>query len=98
MEATFINDEVSRDLGEAIEFALAEGLSSIELRMIGDTNIVDLDWQEIESIGDRLRGAGLAVAAISTPLFKCPLPQGEGPGFFVGEQRDLRRDNQLSCA
>jgi sugar phosphate isomerase/epimerase len=78
MEATFINDEVSRDLGEAIEFAREERLSAIELRMIGDTNVIDLEWREIQAIKERLQKAGLAVAAISTPLFKCPLADEGG--------------------
>jgi sugar phosphate isomerase/epimerase len=75
MEPTFINDEVSRDLAEAVEFAVAERLSAIELRMIGDTNVVDLDWPELESIATQLSQAKLRVAAISTPLFKCPLEE-----------------------
>jgi L-ribulose-5-phosphate 3-epimerase len=77
VEATFISDEVSRDLDEAIDFARAEGLSAIELRMIGDANVVDLAASEIEGIRQRLATAGLRVAALATPLFKCPLT---GPG------------------
>jgi sugar phosphate isomerase/epimerase len=73
IEATFINDEVSRDLDEAIAFARAEGLGAIELRMIGDTNVVQLPWRELEEVHRKLAGAGLRVAALSTPLFKCPL-------------------------
>jgi sugar phosphate isomerase/epimerase len=77
IEPTFINDEVSRDLGEAIAFARAEGLGAIELRMIGATNVVQLPWTELEEIRRVLGEAGLRVAALSTPLFKCPL-DGEG--------------------
>jgi sugar phosphate isomerase/epimerase len=73
LEATFITDEVSRDLDEAIAFATAEGLSAVELRMIGDVNVVDLPTPELERIRRELDRAGLRVAALSTPLFKCPL-------------------------
>jgi len=76
LEATFISDEVSRDLDEAIAFACAEGLSAIELRMIGDANVVTLPWPELEAIQAKLARAGLRVAALSTPLFKCPLGGG----------------------
>jgi sugar phosphate isomerase/epimerase len=78
IEATFINDEVSRDLDEAIAFARAEGLGAIELRMVGATNVVQLPWAELEAIEGKLRGAGLRVAALSTPLFKCPLAGAGG--------------------
>lgn len=73
MRPTFINDEVSRDLDEAIAFARAEGLDAIELRMIGDTNVVDLPWDDVERVADALERADLKVAAVATPLFKCPL-------------------------
>jgi sugar phosphate isomerase/epimerase len=73
IEATFINDEVSHDLDEAIAFARAEGIAAIELRMIGDTNVVQLPWPRLDEIRRKLAAAGLRVAALSTPLFKCPL-------------------------
>ncbi len=73
LQATFISDEVSRDLDEAIAFARSEGIPAIELRMIGDTNVVELPWPEIERIRAKLEHADLKVAALSTPLFKCPL-------------------------
>lgn len=92
LEATFINDEVSRDLDEAIAFAKAEGLGAIELRMIGDTNVVELPVPELERIRAKLDAAGLRVAALSTPLFKCPLGgewDADDPDPFKAASRDF---------
>jgi sugar phosphate isomerase/epimerase len=92
IEATFINDEVSRDLDEAIAFARAEGLAAIELRMIGDTNVVQLPWPQLEEIRRKLAAAGLRVAALSTPLFKCPLdglPHDADPDPFRAASHDF---------
>lgn len=92
LEATFINDEVSRDLDEAIAFARAEGLGAIELRMIGDVNVVELPVPELERIRAKLDAAGLRVAALSTPLFKCPLGgawDDDDPDPFKAASRDF---------
>ena len=92
LEATFINDEVSRDLDEAIAFARAEGLGAIELRMIGDVNVVELPVAELERIRAKLDAAGLRVAALSTPLFKCPLGgewDDDDPDPFKAASRDF---------
>lgn len=92
MHATFINDEVSRDLDEAIAFAQAERVDAIELRMIGDANIVDLPWPALERIHQQLERARIRVAAISTPLFKCPLggeSADDDPDPFKAASRDF---------
>jgi sugar phosphate isomerase/epimerase len=92
IEATFINDEVSRDLDEAIAFAGAEGIGAIELRMVGATNVVQLPWHELEEIRRKLDAAGLRVAALSTPLFKCPLdgaPSADDPDPFKAASQDF---------
>lgn len=92
IEATFINDEVSRDLDEAIAFARAEGIAAIELRMIGDTNVVQLPWPQLHEIRRKLVAAGLSVAALSTPLFKCPLdgvPHDDDPDPFRAASHDF---------
>jgi sugar phosphate isomerase/epimerase len=92
IEATFINDEVSHDLDEAIAFARAEGIAAIELRMIGDTNVVQLPWPRLDEIRRKLAAAGLRVAALSTPLFKCPLdglPHDADPDPFRAASHDF---------
>ena len=92
MRATFISDEVSRDLDEAIDFALAEGLEAIELRMLGEQNVVELPWPAIEQVKQKLARAKLSVAAISTPLFKCPLggdAHEDDPDPFKAASRDF---------
>jgi L-ribulose-5-phosphate 3-epimerase len=92
IEATFINDEVSRDLDEAIAFARAEGIAAIELRLIGDTNVVQLPWPQLHEVRRKLVAAGLGVAALSTPLFKCPLdgaPHDDAPDPFRAASHDF---------
>lgn len=79
MRATFLNDEVSRDLDECIDFARSEGVDAIELRMIGDANVVTLPAAEQRELAAKLARAGLRVVALSTPLFKIPLEGDADP-------------------
>jgi sugar phosphate isomerase/epimerase len=73
---SIITDEVSRDFNEALEFAVQTGLDGIELRNLGDRNLLDLSDAEVETLAARIRQAGLEVSALSTPLFKCSLEEG----------------------
>ena len=73
---SIITDEVSRDFDEALEFAVQNDLDGIELRNLGERNLLDLSDAEIETLAARIRQAGLEVSALSTPLFKCSLEVG----------------------
>ena len=66
MEISFINDEFSDNIDEAISFAKKNKLKYIELRKINGKNIVDLPSDEIYSLSEKISSAGILVSAISS--------------------------------
>jgi L-ribulose-5-phosphate 3-epimerase len=70
-----ITDEISEDLGHALEIASREfGLGYVELRSIWDKNIMALDEQEIAEARRLLDRYRLKVTDIASPLFKTDWP------------------------
>ncbi len=65
-----ITDEVSPSLDEGIAFARKEGIVSIDLRVIDGRNVLALSREELVGAAQRVRGAGLSVSCICTPLLK----------------------------
>lgn len=68
-----ITDEVSQDLDTVIAFARDFGLEGVELRSIWDKPPQDLDDDEIARIRDRTGEAGLSVAGVAAPFYKCDI-------------------------
>lgn len=66
-------DEISPDLDEGIAVLRDEGIKFIELRSVWDTNVLDLSEFQVAEIRDALERAGLAVAAIGSPIGKVPI-------------------------
>lgn len=66
MEISFINDEFSDNIDEAISFAKKNKLKYIELRKINGKNITDLTTDEIYSLSEKISSAGILVSAISS--------------------------------
>lgn len=63
-------DEISTDLDDQVDVLLDEGIRAIELRSMWNVNVLDLDDQQVESIGRQLRDAGIEIACIGSPIGK----------------------------
>jgi sugar phosphate isomerase/epimerase len=87
-----ITDEVSPSLAEGIAFARAEGIGTVDLRVIDGRNVLDLSRAELAAAAQRVRAAGLAVSCICTPLLKWSPPgkasraKGDQFGFDLGDR------------
>jgi len=87
---SLITDEVSPSLDEALDFAHAEGVGTIDLRVIDGCNVLGLTRHELLGAAQRVRAAGLAVSCILTPLLKwsppgkVPRAKGDQFGFELG--------------
>lgn len=70
-----ITDEISQDLGHALEVASKEfGLGYVELRGVWKKNIVRLDDKELAEALRLLKQYNLRVTDIASPLFKVDWP------------------------
>jgi sugar phosphate isomerase/epimerase len=69
-----ITDEVSPRLDDGIAFAVAEGLTTVDMRSIGGVNFLSLDRAEQERAARQIKDAGLKVGCLATPIFKWPAP------------------------
>ena len=87
-----ITDEVSPSLDEGLAFARAEGIGTIDLRVIDGRNVLGLSRGELVGAARRVRAAGLSVSCICTPLLKWSPPgkvaraEGDQFGFELGER------------
>ena len=87
-----ITDEVSPSLDEGLAFARAEGIGTIDLRVIDGRNVLALSRRELADAGQRVRAAGLSVSCICTPLLKWSPPgkvsqtKGDQFGFELGDR------------
>ncbi len=70
-----ITDEISQDLGHALEIASKEfGLAYVELRGMWNKNIINLDEKETAEVRRLLGKFSLQVTDIASPLFKTDWP------------------------
>jgi hypothetical protein len=87
-----ITDEVSPSLDEGLAFARAEGIGTIDLRVIDGRNVLALSRAELAEAARRVRAAGLSVSCICTPLLKWSPPgkaaqvKGDQFGFDLGDR------------
>jgi L-ribulose-5-phosphate 3-epimerase len=70
-----ITDEFSPRLEEALPVLQEIGMAAVELRVIGEKNILDMSDEELKRAKDQLEAAGLPVVSIASPLLKCVLPK-----------------------
>jgi L-ribulose-5-phosphate 3-epimerase len=82
-----ITDEFSPDLETAAHAMASLSMTGAELRMVSGKNIIDLTDQEVDRAITILRGYGLAVVSIASPVFKCVLP--EAPEVDTRFQQDV---------
>src|SRR5262245_23456759 len=91
-----ITDEVSPSLDEGIVFARAEGIGTVDLRVIDGRNVLALSRAELNEAARRVRAAGLSVSCICTPLLKWSPPgkmtkaKGDQFGFDLGDRAPSR--------
>jgi L-ribulose-5-phosphate 3-epimerase len=78
MYLSVITDEVSPDLEHALSVCEELGIRAVELRVVGETNVVSHGEESLARIQGSLRERGFGVCAIAAPLFKCHL-SGDGP-------------------
>jgi sugar phosphate isomerase/epimerase len=89
---SFIADEVSASLDEALAFARAQDIRSIDLRVIDGGNVLSLAREELAGAARRVRAAGLSVSCLCTPLLKWSPPgktslrKGDQFGFELGDR------------
>jgi L-ribulose-5-phosphate 3-epimerase len=82
-----ITDEFSPDIETAARSMAGIGMSGAELRMIFGKNVVDLTDEELERAMGIVRGRGLEIISIASPLLKCVLP--DAPEVDARFQQDL---------
>lgn len=70
-----ITDEISSDLGQALEFMAGYSLSYCELRTIGGKNIMSMSQPELESAKQIIQKRGFRVSDIGSPIYKWNLPE-----------------------
>ena len=68
-----ISDEISQDIGIAIELAKKFSLDAIEIRSVFDKGPFDLDKDDILHIKNAVFNAGMKISAISAPFYKCDI-------------------------
>src|ERR1700759_149966 len=87
-----ITDEISPSLDDGLAFARAEGVDTVDLRVIDGRNVMALSRDELAGAARRVRAAGLPVACICTPLLKWSPPgrtaraKGDQFGFALGDR------------
>ena len=82
-----ITDEFSPDIEIAVRSMTGIGMTGAELRMVFGKNIVDLTDEELARAIGIVRGAGLEIISIASPLLKCVLP--DSPEVDARFQQDM---------
>jgi L-ribulose-5-phosphate 3-epimerase len=73
-----ITDEFSQDFDLVCRTARELGIPALEVRTIWNKNIVDMSEDELSEVQRLAESAGLQIASIASPVYKCTLPKG-GP-------------------
>jgi 3-dehydroshikimate dehydratase len=66
-------DEISADLDDQIAILRNENIHFIDLRSVWNTNVLDLNEQQVNEIKQRLDAHGIGVSAIASPIGKIPI-------------------------
>jgi L-ribulose-5-phosphate 3-epimerase len=82
-----ITDEFSPDIEIAVRSMSSIGMTGAELRMVFGKNIIDLSDEELDRAIAIVRGAGLEILSIASPLLKCVLP--DAPEVDARFQQDM---------
>ena len=84
-------DEIAQNLEEQIRVLREEGIHFLDLRQVEDTNVLDLDDDQVVAIQRALKAADIRVAAIGSPLGKVPID-------YPAEEHLRRLDRALLLA
>jgi L-ribulose-5-phosphate 3-epimerase len=71
-----ITDEFCPDIAKALDAMASIGMTGVELRMIGEKNVIDVTDDELERVVEMVRRRGMEIVSIASPLLKCVLPGG----------------------
>ena len=83
-----ITDELTGDLGQALDFLSSHDLHFCELREMWGKNIMNLDHEELDRARKLIAQHSLRVTDIGSPIYKWNLPQMPTK---AGEKRDVSR-------
>lgn len=78
MRPSILSDEISQDLGTAIETAQRFGFPGLEIRSVDNRAPHRFDDAMVRSIRKQLDDGGLVASAFCPPALKCPAPAGPG--------------------
>lgn len=73
MRLSVITDEISMDLGHALNVMKEYDCSGAEIRSLWGTNIGELTDEQVDKALGLLDKAGMQVCCLASPLFKCEL-------------------------
>lgn len=73
MRLSIVTDEISDDLAYALSVCRDLGVKTVELRKVGEENLVFHDSASLEQIRSRLQDGGFEVCSIASPFLKRPL-------------------------
>lgn len=82
MRLSVITDEISMDLGHALDVMKEYGCTGAEIRSVWGANIGDLTDEQADEVLKLVNAAGMEVCCLASPLFKCEL--GDGSDNKVG--------------
>lgn len=85
-----ITDEITEDLGQALDFISHYSLGWCELREMWKKNLMNLTQPELERAKGLIEKHHLKVSQLGSPIFKYNLPQMPA---HAGEKRDTFRAN-----
>ena len=72
-----ITDEISQDLEDVLAVAQAFHLDGLEIRTVWDTRVDQLDAAAVRRLREAVERAGLVVAAVAPPVYKCDIDNPE---------------------
>jgi len=75
MRLSVITDEISQDLGRALDVMAEYGCKDAELRNIYGKYIVDADEELLARAEAELKARGFSVPCIDTPFYKCEIEE-----------------------
>src|SRR6266702_3084102 len=82
-----ITDEFVPDITQSVASMKEIGMTGAELRMVFGKNIIDLTDAELDRAIAMVRGRGLEIVSIASPLLKCVLP--DAPEVDARFQQDM---------
>lgn len=78
MQLSVITDEISMDLGHALNVMKEYGCTGAEIRSLWGTNIGELSDKQTDEALSCLDKAGMEVCCLASPLYKCELDPTAG--------------------